>query len=271
MLNPDSRPLPELLPEELDTYAWQLDLPGFSATSQRKLKAASVLVSRVGGIGGLVALQLAAAGIGRLVLASGGPLQPSDLNRQLLQTHDHLGQPRMDNILRRIRALNPRISLEGHPENISESNATTLVAQADIVVDAAPLFAERFALNRAAVHLHKPMVECAMYAWEARITTLLPPQTGCLACLHPEPPPDWTRKFPVLGAVSGTVACLAATEVVKLLTGTGTPLANTLLSMDLASMRFRRFSWKKNPACTVCGTAPQNSGSSAFPPAGTNL
>ena len=59
----------------------------------------------------------------------------------------------------------------------------------------------------------------------------------------------------MLGAVSGTVACLAATEVVKLITGTGAPLANTLLSMDLASMQFRRFSWKRNPLCAVCGTA----------------
>ncbi len=253
MLTPGQ--LPELLPEELETYAWQLDLPGFSEVAQRKLKAASVLVSRVGGVGGLVALQLAAAGVGRLILASGGVLQPSDLNRQLLQTHDHIGQPRIENILRRIQALNPRISLQGHPENISDTNAEQLVGQADIVVDAAPLFTERFALNRAAVRLRRPMVECAMYAWEARITTLTPPASGCLACLYPEAPPDWTRKFPVLGAVSGTVACLAATEVVKLITGTGAPLANTLLSMDLASMQFRRFSWKRNPLCAVCGTA----------------
>ena len=136
MLTPGQ--LPELLPEELETYAWQLDLPGFSEVAQRKLKAASVLVSRVGGVGGLVALQLAAAGVGRLILASGGVLQPSDLNRQLLQTHDHIGQPRIENILRRIQALNPRISLQGHPENISDTNAEQLVGQADIVVDAAP-------------------------------------------------------------------------------------------------------------------------------------
>ena len=253
MLNPDPTHLPDLLPDELATYAWQLDRPGFTDVSQRKLKAAGVFISRVGGIGGLVALQLAAAGVGRLILASGGCLQPSDLNRQLLQTHDHLGQLRMENILRRIQALNPRISLRGHPENVSDSNAVALVSDADVLVDAAPLFEERFALNRAAVKLERPMVECAMFAWEARITTLLPPATGCLACLHPEPPPDWTRKFPVLGAVSGTVACLAATEVVKLITGTGEPLAHTLLSMDLASMQFRRFSWKRNPQCAVCG------------------
>jgi molybdopterin/thiamine biosynthesis adenylyltransferase len=249
-------PLPDLNPEELETYAWQLDLPGFGPVAQQKLKAASVLISRVGGLGGLVALQLAAAGVGRLILASGGVLLPSDLNRQLLQTHAHLGKPRMDNIVRRIRELNPRIDLLGIPENISDSNASELASQADVIVDAAPLFEERFALNRASVALRRPMVECAMYAWEARITTLLPGRTGCLACLHPEPPPDWQRRFPVLGAVSGSVACLGAIEVVKILTGLGSTLAGIQLSMDLASMQFRRLQWRRLPDCPVCQHLP---------------
>ena len=94
-LNP--MPLPELTAEEHAIYEWQIWVPGVGDAGQRKLKAASVLISRVGGLGGLVALELAAAGVGKLVLAHGGELQPSDLNRQLLQTHDHIGKPRIDN------------------------------------------------------------------------------------------------------------------------------------------------------------------------------
>ena len=48
------------------------------------------------GVGGAAAFQLAAAGIGRLVLAHGGNLKPSDLNRQLLMKHDWLGKPRVE-------------------------------------------------------------------------------------------------------------------------------------------------------------------------------
>ena len=245
--------LPELSPEERAIYEWQMWLPGFGETAQRKLKGASVLISRVGGIGGLVAAQLAMAGIGKLVLAMGGEVQARDLNRQLLQTHDRLGKPRLDSILSRLRDLNPRVELIGVSENISDANARELAAQADVLVDAAPLFVERFAMNRAAVALGKPMVECAMYALEAQLTTFLPGRTGCLACLHPEAPPEWRREFPVLGAVSGTVACLGAVEVVKLLTGLGTPLAGTLLTMDLGTMQFRRHRLHRSPHCKVCG------------------
>ena len=255
---------PELLTdEERAIYEWQMLLPGFGETAQRRLKAASVLVSRVGGVGGAVALQLAAAGVGRLVLAHGGDLKPSDLNRQLLQRHERIGMPRMDSILEQLKALNPRLELVAVRENISSENASTLVQQADVVVDAAPLFSERFALNKAAVRHRKPMVESAMYAMEAQLTTIVPGKTPCLRCFVREAPQHWTRKFPVLGAVSGSVGCMAAVEVVKVLTGLGEPLAGVLLAMDLGTMQFRRLKIARALDCPECAELWDASGASA--------
>jgi molybdopterin/thiamine biosynthesis adenylyltransferase len=248
-----TRNLPELTPEERAIYEWQIWVPGFGEEGQRKLKAASVLISRVGGLGGVVAYQLAAAGIGKLVLAMGGKVKPSDLNRHLQQSHRRIGEPRLPAIVKRLHELNPRLEIVGLEENTTEKNAANLVAQADVVVDAAPLFEERYALNHAAVAAGKPMVECAMYSLEAHITTILPHHTPCLRCLNPEPPPDWKRQFPVIGAVSGTVGCLAAAEVIKLITGLGKPLTGTLLTMDLGTMRFHRLKISRRKDCPVCG------------------
>jgi len=75
------RLVPELTTEERAIYEWQMWVPGFGEDGQRKLKGASVLISRVGGVGGVVAYELAAAGIGKLVLAMGGKVKPSNLNR----------------------------------------------------------------------------------------------------------------------------------------------------------------------------------------------
>ena len=242
----------ELTPEERAIYEWQMWVPGFGEAGQQRLKNASVLISRVGGLGGVVAYQLAAAGIGRLVLAMGGKVKPSSLHRHLQQSHDRIGEPRLPGVVKRLRELNPRVDIVAIEENASDANANALVAQADIVVDAAPLFTERYALNRAAVAAGKPMVECAMYALEAHITTIIPGRTPCLACLAPEPPTDWKRQFPVIGAVSGTVGCLGAVEVIKLLTGLGEPLAGTLLTMDLGTMQFRRLKISRCADCPVC-------------------
>src|SRR3954447_6326674 len=118
---------PTLSPEELARYEWQLDVTGFGPEGQARLKRASVLVSRVGGVGGNVAYQLAAAGVGRLVLAHAGKGRLDDLNRQLLMTHESVGTPRMDIAPKRLHELNPDVRIEGVAENINEQNVARLV------------------------------------------------------------------------------------------------------------------------------------------------
>ena len=223
-------------------YQWQMWADGVGELGQRKLKNARVLISRVGGVGGVVAYELAAAGVGKLVLAHGGTIKHSDLNRQLLMTYDR----------QRLLQLNPRIQVDVVDANINDENVDALVSQVDIVVDCAPIFEERYAMNRAIVAQGKPMVECAMFELEGSITTILPRRSPCLACLSPKSPPAWRRQFPVFGAVSGTVGCLAAVEVIKLITGIGESLAGTLLVMDLASMTFSRRKIHQDMECPIC-------------------
>jgi molybdopterin-synthase adenylyltransferase len=251
--------LPDLTPDERLRYEWQLSVRDFGEQGQRKLKAATVLISRIGGVGGSAALQLAAAGIGKLVLAHAGNLRLDDLNRQLLMTTDGIGKPRVDSALRRLEALNPHVELEMVDQNVSETNAANLVSRCDLVIGAAPLFTERLLLNREAVKQQKPLVDCAMYDLEGRLTAVLPGQTACLACLYPEPPPNWKRKFPVFSAVSSTVGSLAGMEAIKLIAGLGTPLAGRLLVFDLRDMTFRTIAIARRPDCAICGTPNANS------------
>lgn len=242
----------QLTEAERARYEWQMWTPDVGEAGQEKLKAASVLVSRLGGVGGTVAYYLAAAGVGKLVLAHAGNVKPSDLNRQLLMTTDHLGKPRIESAERRLRELNPHVELVPVGENLSPDNATGLVEQADIVVDAAPLYQERFAMNQACVQQQKPLVECAMYDLDAQLTTLIPGQTPCLACLYPESPPNWKREFPVFGAVSGMIASMAVVEVIKLVTGIGEPLTNRMQWMNLRTMSFRQLPIARRENCDVC-------------------
>lgn len=245
--------LPHLDDAERARYEWQMWTPDVGEVGQRKLKNASVLVSRAGGVGGTVAYYLAAAGIGKLVVAHAGNVKPSDLNRQLLMTTDGLGKPRADSIPARLNELNPNVEVVSVPENISPENFDALVQQVDIVVDAAPLFTERFAMNGACVQQNKPLIECAMYDLDAQLTTILPGKTPCLSCLYPEDPPQWKREFPVFGAVSGMIASMAAVEVIKLVTGIGKPLTNQMLWANLRTVDFRKLPISRRPNCEICG------------------
>ena len=250
-----SKQLPPLTQHERAVYEWQMWVPEFGEVGQRRLKSATVLVSRCGGLGSVVAYELAAAGVGRLVLAHAGNVKPSDLNRQLLMTHDWLGKPRVESAKRRLLELNPRLEIVAVDQNLSEDNAAEFVDQVDLVVGCAPRFTERFAMNKQCVSQNKPLVDCAMYDLEAHITTILPGETPCLNCLYPAPPPAWKREFPVFGAVSGMVACLGAMEAIKQIGGFGELLAGRLLTCDMRDMSFHTVRINKRADCPTCGSS----------------
>jgi molybdopterin-synthase adenylyltransferase len=241
-----------LTPTELERYRRQIMLPGFGEASQQRLKDATVLVTGVGGLGATAALYLAVAGVGRLILLRGGELRLDDMNRQILMTHDWVGKPRVFKAKETLEAINPDVQIEAICEYVTPENVDTLVQSADVVLDCAHNFTERDLLNAACVRWGKPMVEAAMNDMEAYLTTIVPGLTPCLSCIFPEKP-EWDRRgFGVLGAVSGTLACLTALEAIKLITGLGTPLLSQLLTMNLSHAEFAKRHPYHDLNCPVC-------------------
>ncbi|MCS7030646.1 MAG: HesA/MoeB/ThiF family protein [Gloeomargarita sp. SKYG116] len=242
----------ELSAQERERYRRQMQLPHFGETGQLALKRTRVLVTGVGGLGGTVALYLAAAGIGQLILVRGGDLRWDDLNRQVLMTEDWIGRPRVWKAKDTLHAFNPEVAIEAVPDSLTDANRRELVARCDLAVDCAHNFEERALLNRTCVEQGKPMVEAAMDEMTAYLTTLVPGQTPCLQCLFPEFPPWDKYGFGVLGAVAGTLACLAALEVIKYVTGCAPALCGELLVMHLNTLTFRKYRLYREPACPVC-------------------
>lgn len=243
---------PELTDKERAIYEWQISVRGFGEAGQQRLKNSAALVSRCGGLGGPLAQQLVAAGVGKVVIAHAGDVKPSDLHRQILMTDDWLGKPRIDSIVRRLRELNPRVEVVGVPENISEKNVDALVAEVDIVFDCAPLFNERYLMNRACVDQGKPMVECAMFSLTGQLTTIIPGRTPCLACIYPEDPASWKRQFPVFGAVSATAGAMGAMEGIKILAGMESSLAGYMFYYDLETFTTHKIPVARIESCPVC-------------------
>ena len=243
----------ELTATELERYRRQIMLPGFGEEAQQQLKNATVLVTGVGGLGGTAALYLAVAGVGRLILLRGGELRLDDMNRQVLMTDGWVGKPRVFKAQETLQAINPDIQIDAICEYVNPENVDELVRSSDVVLDCAHNFVERDLLNAACVRWGKPMVEAAMNDMEAYLTTIVPGLTPCLSCIFPEKP-DWDKRgFGVLGAVSGTLACLTALEAIKVITGFGQPLFNQLLTMDLGRAEFAKHRPYHDPNCAICG------------------
>ncbi len=246
-------PRTELTDEERAIYSWQLDVPGMGEEGQLKLRNSTALVSRVGGLGGPLAFQLVAAGFGKVILAHGGTIKPSDLNRQIAMNYEGIGSSRVISARDTLQRFNPNVEIEIEPANINEDNAADLVSRADIVFDAAPLFEERFLLNRECVAQKKPMIDCAMYNMEGQVIPIIPGETACLNCIIPDLPTHWKRRFPVIGAVSSMVANIGALEGIKLIAGFGTVQAGHIIFVDTVNMTLQKIATRKNPDCSICG------------------
>jgi molybdopterin/thiamine biosynthesis adenylyltransferase len=242
---------------EHEIYERQLKLSGFGAQAQGRLKRASVLISRVGGLGGTAAMMLARAGIGRLILAHDGVVEPENLNRMHLAFRKDVGRPRVEAFRETLQMINPDLDVITAAENISDANAPALFEKADLAIDAAPLFEERQAMNCEAVRQGKPLIMAAMFALEGYITVIEPGQSPCLTCLYPDTPPNWTiNTFPVITCSSAVVATIASMEAIKLITGYGEILRNRLLYFDLTDNSFRRLRVSRRRECRVCGHLP---------------
>ncbi|MGG6312019.1 HesA/MoeB/ThiF family protein [Paenibacillus macerans] len=237
--------------EDFRRYERQLKLIG--TEGQRKLKEATVLVAGIGGLGGTAALYLAAAGMGRLILAHEGEIQRPDLNRQILMDAARIGEERIATAVQNLKRINPDVVIEGHNARVTMADSGPWVRSADLVIDARYDFPERYALNRLCVAAGKPLVEAAMYGFEVSLTTIVPGLTPCLACLYPERSQEWEPLgFPVLGATSGLAGCLAALEAVKWIAGVGQPFINVMHRINTLDMSSYAVRLRRNPDCECC-------------------
>jgi adenylyltransferase/sulfurtransferase len=261
-------------PAALTRYSRQLMLPGFGPEAQAALKFAKVVVVGAGGLGCPVALYLAAAGVGRLVLVDHDRVDLTNLHRQVLYTPADVGQAKVEVAAKYLSRFEPDLKLELHDRRLAAEQDwfDTVLADADLVVDGTDNFPTRYAVNAAAVKRGLPLVYGSVYRYTGEVSTFLVEQGPCYACLHPAPPPPGSTpncaEGGVLGVLPGLVGMLQCTEVLKLLAGLGTPLSGRLLSLDIRrTPSFREWTFSRRAGCHACGSgSPAGTGQLAAEP-----
>jgi len=241
-----------LTEKEKQRYDRQIMIYGFGEAGQEKLKKAKVFIAGAGGLGSPVATYLAAAGIGTLRIADHDTVELSNLNRQVLHWEENIGNEKAASAAEKLRKLNPEITIETIPETITEANASRLVGDADLIVDAMDNLPTRYLLNKTAIEKGIPFFHGAVYGFEGRAMTVIPGKTACLNCLYhgAEVPRE---KFPVIGVTPAVIGCIQATEVIKYITGMGELLTGRLLNYDALRMQFSEFKVNRDPECEHCG------------------
>jgi sulfur carrier protein ThiS adenylyltransferase len=117
--------------DELEALMAARHTPGV----HKRLKAATVGIAGVGGLGSAVAVALARVGVGRLVIADFDVVEPSNLNRQQYFI-DQIGLPKVAALAANLQRINPYVAVEPHPILLDPTNIPEIFSACSIVVEA---------------------------------------------------------------------------------------------------------------------------------------
>lgn len=194
------------------------------------------------GAGGLScpALQyLVAAGVGTIGIADGDTVEPTNLHRQILFTPDDIGQNKAIVAQQKLQDQNPGCNIVPYPFFLQSTNAWDVVAQYDWVLDGSDNFSTRYLVNDICVLQKKTLIYGAIYRFEGQVAVFNHlDKNGTPSAqyrdLFIEPPASMPNcsQAGVMGVLPGIIGTMQANEAIKLITGTGKPLTNKILTYN---------------------------------------
>ena len=250
----------ELTNAEISRYSRHLVLNNVGIVGQKSLKKASVLVIGAGGLGSPCLLYLAAAGVGHIGIVDADTVDESNLQRQIIHGTSTINTSKCDSARRRIVDINPHVNVRTYEEEFTSQTAmrilndgySTTVPTWDVVVDGSDNFPTKYLINDACDIVGLPWVYSAVLAFEGQVSTFNYEGGPNYRDLLPVPPPPGDvpscAEGGVLGVLPGTLGCLQATEVIKIILGMKKGLLNgRCLVFDAIAMKFSEIGITKLP------------------------
>ncbi len=241
--------------DQLLRYSRQIMLPEFDIAGQEKLLTAHVLIIGAGGLGCPVALYLAAAGVGSMTICDHDQIEMSNLQRQIAHTSRDIGKDKVISLNESIHALNPDIHVNAVTHKLEGEALEDEVKRATVVIECTDNFPSRYLLNVLSVKYGVPLVSGAATGFNGQVAVFnSTPASPCYNCLYSEVDEQQLScsEAGILSPIVGVIGTLQATEVIKVISGVGQPLAGKLLIFDGLTMDFRTMGLAKDPECKTC-------------------
>ena len=221
-------------------YARQMSLPEVGEEGQMRLAGKRVAIIGAGGLGSALLPLLVGAGVGHLTLCDDDSISVSNLPRQTLYTTHEVGRSKAHCAAERLRAANPHCDITAYSERLTEANATRLIGEVDLLIDATDNEATRLLLDLYASEHHIPWLYASLEGWCGQLALFLPDSPSRYLDLFPEgdegdegdDPSPTQAPFPVMATTPTVIGSIAATEALKLLLGLPSPLTEGLLLID---------------------------------------
>ncbi len=221
----------------LKRYQRQIVLPEIGLEGQEKLLRARVLVVGAGGLGVPVLQYLVGMGVGHISVLDGDVVSMSNLQRQVIYRTNDIGKPKVDIAKHSLDGLNPDVEIKAYFENLTDQNASELIARHDVIVDCTDNLEVRYLIDDQCREHGKPFVYGALYKYEGQVSVFNYLGTPGYRQLFPDDQAKAVNcaEIGVLGALPGIIGSFQAIEVVKTITGFGESLAGKLMVIDAAA------------------------------------
>jgi len=242
--------------EQLLRYSRQIMLPQFDVAGQERLLQSTVLIVGLGGLGCPVAMYLAAAGVGHMMLVDFDRVDLSNLQRQIAHGQTDIGSPKVTSAQTTLQQLNDSIVVEAINERLDEPALAEQISRADAVVDCSDNFTTRQLINRLCVAQKTPLISAAAIRFEGQLSVFDPrhDDAPCYRCLYAVDNDEnlSCSESGVLSPLVGVVGTMQALEAIKVLSQVGKPLVGKLMLFDALYSEWRTLSLPRDPSCPVC-------------------
>jgi len=236
-------------------YSRQISFDKIGKSGQEKLSRAKVAIVGLGGLGSVIAMNLARAGAGYLRLIDRDIVEPDNLQRQVLFDESDVGATKAFASKKRILSINSGIKIDAICDDLNEKSAKKLLSGVDIILDGTDNMEARMVLNSFAVKNKIPLIYGAAVRDKGMALAVIPGKTACLKCIFQRVSGlemDCGR-LGVIPTATGLIATIEANEALKLICGFGKTLSGKLFYADLSENRFDVLDVKRNTKCEVCG------------------
>lgn len=232
----------------MNRYARQIAVAGMGETGQRALLGRTVLVVGAGGLGASVLPLLVGAGVGGIDIVDPDTVALTDLHRQTLYRMPDIGRPKALAAAETLSALNPDCRIRAHVARLDPLIARRMVPKADLVIDAADMFAATYALSDLCLSLGKPLVSASVTGRAGYVGGFCGGAPSYRA-VFPDLPANLQNceTAGVLGPAVATLGALQAQMCLDALLGRVPSPLGQMISLDLGNWRFSGFRFDDAP------------------------
>tara|TARA_B100000941_G_scaffold243297_1_gene187285 strand:+ start:1654 stop:2694 length:1041 start_codon:yes stop_codon:yes gene_type:complete len=200
---------------------------------QSKISKSRIVCIGAGGLGSPVIQYLAAAGVGHLTIIDDDIVDVSNLQRQTIHKTSAVGLSKSESAKSFVESLDPNLSVTSLNIRLDVNNAEGILRGHDLVVDGTDNIYTRYLIDDTCKELNIPWVYGSVYRFEGQVSVFNYNSGPCYRDLFPNPPPEDVlpscSEAGVFGAITGMIGCLQVSEIIKIISGIGTPLSGKLL------------------------------------------